>query len=147
VIRLSTKGRYAVRILVRIALAEDAAKPSRKQDIAKAEGMSGHYVEQILMKLKTAGLVRSHRGINGGFTLGKKPDKMTVADVLKVTEGSLSLVPCFTEGCYRIPFCATRAMWKKAGDALNSVLSETTIAGLVNEARLYESGKALTFEI
>ena len=146
-IRLSTKGRYAVRILVRIALADDATKPSRKQDIARAEGISAHYVEQILMKLKTAGLVRSFRGTKGGFTLEKSPDKITVAKVLNVTEGSLSLAPCFTEGCSRIPICTTRAMWKKAGDALNSIFSETTVADLANEARSHAGGKTLTFEI
>ena len=135
-----------MRIMVYMAL-HNGNSPVRKQDIARTEGMSEHYVEQILMKLKTAGFVRSIRGKQGGFALDRDPEKTTVFDVLKVTEGPVALVPCFTHPCSRIPICTTRSIWKKASDALNKVFSETTVADLAEEARRQKGSKSLMFEI
>jgi Rrf2 family cysteine metabolism transcriptional repressor len=135
-----------MRIMVYMAL-HNGNSPVRKQDIARAEGMSEHYVEQILMKLKTAGFVRSIRGKKGGFALDRDPEKTTVYDVLRVTEGPVALVPCFARPCSRIPICTTRNMWKRASDALNKVFSETTVADLAEEARRLKGSKSLMFNI
>jgi Rrf2 family protein len=145
-IKMSTRGRYATRIMVYMAI-HNGNSPVRKQDIARAEGISEHYVEQILMKLKTAGFVRSIRGKKGGFALDRDPGKTTVFDVLKVTEGSTALVPCFAHPCPRIPICSTRSMWKKASDALNKVFTETTVSDLAEESKRTKGSKSLMFEI
>ena len=145
-IRFSTKGRYATRILVYLALHNNEYSV-RKQEIAESEGISADYVEQILMKLKTADLVKSHRGVKGGFSLARKPDRITVADVIDATEGSISLVPCLNEDCTRASICVARPMWQKANDALMSVLSGTTIGEMAEQARNLYGSKSVTFEI
>lgn len=117
-LRISTKGRYAARILVYLALHEDSA-PSPKQEIADAEGISADYVEQILTKLRSGGLVRSHRGARGGFSLARAPGAITMADVLAASEGPIELVPCEGEECPRTSMCVTRMVWHEASRALD----------------------------
>jgi Rrf2 family iron-sulfur cluster assembly transcriptional regulator len=145
-IKLSTKVRYATRIVVYLAM-RDEKHPARKQEIAEAEDISGDYVEQILIKLKTLGLVRSHRGTKGGFVLARDPNKITVADVIKSVDGSIAIAPCVNEKCARISFCPTRPVWEKANAALVSIFSEATIGELAKEGRKLRSPKSWTFEI
>ena len=136
-----------MRIMVYMAL-HNGNSPARKLDIARAEGISEHYVEQLLMKLKIAGLVRSIRGKKGGFVLDRDPQKTTVFDVLKTTEGPVALAPCFGhQSCSRIAICTTRSMWKRASEALNKVFSETTVADLAEEARNQNGATSFMFEI
>jgi Rrf2 family protein len=113
----------------------DKAKPSRKQEIATAEGISVDYVAQLLMKLRAGGLVRSHRGVSGGFTLACDPNKVTVADILEAVEGPLSIAPCISRSCGRASICITQAVWKKANLALKAVLAATTLADMVRQTR------------
>ncbi len=131
---LSTKGRYAVRILVSIA-ARDGDGPVRKHEIAAAEVISPDYVEQILVKLKSTGLVRSHRGPRGGFTLARAPAEIRVLDILQAAEGPLTLAGCESKRCSRRAACVTRPLWQKAEQALAAVLSGTTLADLARDAR------------
>lgn len=146
-LKLSTKGRYATRIMVHLAQGVNGV-PVRKLLIARAENISPDYVEQIMMKLKAAGLVRSHRGARGGFSLARPPDAITVADVLAATEGPLLLAPCIeNEDCTRVTQCVTRDVWKRANDALEAIFSETTIARLVSEAKKLQHVTAPMFEI
>ncbi|MCX7047389.1 MAG: Rrf2 family transcriptional regulator [Candidatus Sumerlaeota bacterium] len=98
--QISTKGRYATRILYRMALF-GPDQPIRKVDIAEAEGLTPDYVEQIMTRLYAAGLVKSHRGPKGGFTIGKNPDEITVAEVLDATEGPIAIAPCIEGECAR----------------------------------------------
>jgi Rrf2 family protein len=130
---LSTKGRYATRIMIYLALHQDGP-PARKQEIADAEGISTDYVEQILLQLKTAGLVKSHRGVKGGFSLSSDPDRVTVADVLAVTEGSTELAPCRKENCARASDCVTRPVWEKASEAIKQTFSGVTIGDLARRS-------------
>ncbi len=131
--KLSTKGRYATRIMVQLAMREQTV-PRRKLEIAAAEGMSADYVEQILIKLKAAGLVVSHRGAQGGFTIAREPEKITVSDVLQASEGPLSLVPCSREPCQRETACVTREIWHSAEAALSELFDGCTIADLAEKA-------------
>lgn len=133
-LRMSTKGRYATRIMVYLALC-DPEVPARKQEIARAEGIPTDYVEQILTRLRTAGLVKSQRGAGGGFQLLRDPRNITVADVIRVTEGPLSLVACIDEGCNRSANCVTRSLWMEANDALVEIFSNKTIDSLAREAK------------
>lgn len=131
--KLSTKGRYATRIMVYLAM-HDPNIPRRKQEIAESEGISADYVEQILIRLKAGGLVVSHRGARGGFTISKSPEKITVRDVLQASEGPLTLVPCSSETCERDTACVTREIWIKAEEALAEVFDGNTIADLAEKA-------------
>lgn len=144
---LSTKARYAVRILVFLARREDTA-PAKKQEISEAVGISPDYVEQILIRLKAGGLARSHRGKKGGFSLARTPDKISVMDVIESTDGPLEIVPCLSsEECDRRPTCPTRPVWKQATEAMVAVFKEANIAGLTTDACKREKLGALTFEI
>ena len=109
--------------------------PRRKHEIAESEGISADYVEQILIRLKAAGLVDSHRGAKGGFTISGSPEKITVADVLQASEGPMAIVPCSKADCDRETACVTREIWKLAETALNEVFGGHTIAGLAEKAQ------------
>ena len=99
------------------------------------------------MKLKTSGLVQSFRGAKGGFALAREADNITVADVIKATEGPITLVPCQDEHCERSSICVTQPLWKEAADALRRVLSEKTIGALAREAQELEVSAAAVYEI
>jgi Rrf2 family protein len=144
---LSTKGRYASRIMVYLASRTDQSKPARRQEIAEAEGISLDYVEQILMKLKAALLVNSHRGAKGGHSLGRDPESITVADVLTATEGDLTLSPCLTEPCERMSACVVRPIWERANAALKNVFVSVTIAELAKQAIALRDTQVITFDI
>ena len=121
--------------------------PARKQDIAEAEGISADYVEQILMKLKTGGLVRSHRGTRGGFSLARDPAAISVSDVLTTVEGRIELAPCAAGECGRASVCVTGALWRRAGEALDAVFAGATVGALAEEARSAEAAEGHMFEI
>ncbi len=145
-LKLSTKGRYAVRIMVRLTM-RDSDRPVRKQEIATAEGISADYVEQILMKLKTAGLVQSHRGARGGFSLACDPQKTDVAVILRATEGPVALAPCTEGECQRSTNCVTRPVWERAAEAIESVFSSVTLGQLADEARRLQASEAPDYYI
>ena len=145
-LQISTKGRYATRILFRMAMF-GAERPIRKCDIAEAEGITPDYVEQIMMLLYAASLVRSHRGPKGGFSISKNPDEITVAEVLEATEGRTALAPCFDGTCKRMPKCVVRTVWQKANDSLNDIFKQTTIGDLCRQAEKMEKSGAGNFEI
>lgn len=145
-IKLSAKVRYATRIVIYLAM-RDEKHPARKQDIAEAEDISADYVEQILIKLKTLGLVQSLRGTKGGFVLARNPAKISVADVIKAVDGSIAIVPCINDKCGRIPFCPTRPVWEKANAALVKIFGGTTIRELAEEGKKLRSPKSWMFEI
>jgi Rrf2 family transcriptional regulator, cysteine metabolism repressor len=139
---LTTKGRYATRLLVYLATRQEGG-PVKKQDIAASEGITPDYVEQILIRLKAAGLVRSYRGKDGGFSLAVDPGALTVARVLEAMEGKMSVVPCLESGaCERAGSCSTRALWRKADQALKQVFAKATIGELAAGAR-----KGASFDI
>jgi len=105
----------------------DGDGPVTKQDIGQGEGISPAYVEQIMMRLKAARLIRSHRGRHGGFTLTRDAATITLAEVLQAVEGPVSISPCLYESCEREKNCPTRPIWRKAAKAVESVFSKATI--------------------
>jgi len=130
---VTTKGRYATRIMVYLA-AHDGAKPSTKDSIGLNEGISPGYVEQIMIRLKAAKLVRSHRGRNGGFSLARMADSISMGDVLRAVEGPVSPVPCLHERCDRAGACPTRPVWQKVAEVVESILDGTTIGQMARQA-------------
>ncbi|MGN0514273.1 MAG: RrF2 family transcriptional regulator [Lachnospiraceae bacterium] len=135
--RISTKGRYALRLMLDLAL-QEASHPVSIKDIAKRQDISEKYLEQIISVLNKAGFVKSVRGANGGYILKKQPKDYTVGMILRATEGSLAPVECVeleNGSCDRMSGCVTVMLWKKINDAVNEVVDNTTLADLVEWQR------------
>lgn len=131
--KVSTRGRYALRLMLDIAI-NSAARPVSIKDIAKRQDISDKYLEQIISILNSAGFVKSVRGAQGGYTLTRRADQYTVGMILRLTEGSLAPVPCVDEcpaPCDKIDNCATSEVWARLGKAINDVVDNITLADLV----------------
>lgn len=132
--RVSTKGRYALRLMIDLAM-NDTGKPIRIKEVAERQNISDKYLEQIIAVLNKAGYVKSVRGPQGGYILKKKPEEYTVGMILRLTEGSLAPVACVEEDitdCERQSGCATYVLWKKMNDAVNSVVDTVTLQDLID---------------
>lgn len=107
--------------------------PTMMQSIADSQGVSRKYLDTIFASLKSAGLVRSRRGIGGGHMLGKAPEDIKLSEVLRALEGPLSLVDCVgtPDLCNRSHRCVTRDVWSEVGQAIQDVLQNITLADLV----------------
>ncbi len=130
--KLSTKARYGIRALLDIAL-HDLEGPVLLREIAKRQDISRNYLEQILISLKAAGLVRSERGNRGGFILAKPPSEIRLDQAVQVLEGKISLVECVDDPkvCPRTSFCPTYELWGEVTAAMNQVLKSKTIQDLL----------------
>ena len=145
--KISTKGRYALRLMVDLAL-NNTGEPISLKDIARKENISDKYLEQIISVLNKAGYVRSIRGAQGGYKIAKDPSQYTVGMILRLTEGSLCPVACLeTESneCERCDTCETLQVWKDLNNAINKVVDSVTIADLV--ARHQESIENMDYSI
>lgn len=134
--KISTKGRYAVRVMLDLAL-HNTGECIPAKEIAKRQGISEKYLEQIIAVLNKAGYVNSVRGAQGGYRLSRAPEEYTVGMILRQTEGSLAPVACLeedTEECERCDTCATLAVWKKLYEAINQVVDNITVADLVKQS-------------
>lgn len=132
--KISTKGRYALRLMLDLAINQKAGEPVQIKEIALRQEISNKYLEQIISVLNKAGYVRSIRGPQGGYLLAKKPQEYTVGMILRLTEGSMAPVSCleFEENdCTRKNECVTLLLWKKLDDAIKGVIDSVTLADLV----------------
>lgn len=132
--RISTKGRYALRLMLDLALNE-SGKPVRIKEIAGRQEISDKYLEQIISVLNKARFVRSVRGPQGGYLLTRKPEEYTVGMILRLTEGSMAPVECVDDGiggCSRMDSCATSIVWKRLNDAVSDVIDNITLSDLVD---------------
>lgn len=131
--KISTKGRYALRLMLDLAV-HDADAPIRIKDVAARQNISDKYLEQIISGLNKAGYVRSIRGPQGGYQLAKPAHAYTVGMILRLTEGSLAPVACL-EGedniCDMKDGCATLRLWHQLDDAIKGVVDKVTLADLV----------------
>ena len=135
--KISTKGRYGLRLMTDLAVYHDQGLIPLKEIAARQE-ISEKYLEQIMMQLNRSGLVRSVRGAQGGYMLAKTPEDSTVGAVLRVLEGSLCPVDCVDGAgdCPRMARCATIGVWTRLKEAVESVVDHTTLADLAEEFRL-----------
>ncbi len=134
--RISTKGRYALRLMLDLALHNTGENIALKT-IAERQSISGKYLEQIIGILTKAGYVKSVRGSSGGYRLAKEPEEYRVGDILRLTEGSLAPVACVEEGtesCPKAETCVTLTLWRELNDAINSVVDHVTLADLVERS-------------
>ena len=130
---ISTRGRYATRMAVLLA-GRPAGTSMTKTEIAAAEGISAGYVQQLMMALRLAGVIESHRGREGGFSLSRPAEDITVAEILKAVEGDVVPAPCLAGSpCDRETHCPTRPVWEEAASLLNDLFSRTTIAELAKK--------------
>ena len=132
--KISTKGRYALRLMLDIAL-NDAKTPVRIKDIAERQQISDKYLEQIVSSLNKAGFVKSLRGPQGGYRKNKKPEEYTVGMILRLIEGSLAPVACLDDdinNCTRADRCPTLILWEKLYDAISEVVDNITLADLIS---------------
>ena len=131
--KISTKGRYALRLMLDMAL-NNTGNPIRIKDIAARQNISDKYLEQIVSVLNKAGFVKSIRGPHGGYKLTKRPEQYTVGMILRLTEGSLAPVSCLDDEvnmCDRQEECVTLILWRKLDDAIKSVIDNVTLADLL----------------
>lgn len=132
--KISTKGRYAVRVMLDLAL-HDTGECIKVKEIAARQSISEKYLEQIIAALSRAGFVKSVRGAQGGYRLTGSPEDYTVGMVLRVTEGSLAPVACLEAGkdtCERCDICETLEVWKELAKAIDAVVDGVTIADLAD---------------
>ncbi len=135
--KISTKGRYALRLMIDLAVNDTGENISIKE-ISKRQQISIKYLEQIISMLNRAGFVISERGANGGYRLAKAPEEYTVGMILRLTEGSLAPVACVENGknsCERYASCVTYKVWEKINNAVNNVVDNITIAQLAEEQK------------
>jgi len=133
-IKLSTKGRYGTRLMLNLARHyQNGSEAIILKSVSEEEDISIRYLEQIIIPLKIAKLVRSIRGAGGGYTLARDPKTINLCDILHVLEGSCSLVECVEdmEHCPRIHFCAPHEIWLKASNLLKDYFESVTLQDLL----------------
>jgi Rrf2 family protein len=133
--KLTTRSRYGTRLLLDMAQHYNQG-PIQLGDIARRQGISVKYLEQIIIPLKKASFIQSVRGPKGGHVLARPPAEITVAEIVALLEDGVSLVDCTenAEVCGRADTCPTRLIWKKASQAMFNTLEAFTLADLVEMA-------------
>lgn len=135
--KISTKGRYALRMLLDLAEHQNDGFIALK-DIAERQGISKKYLEQIVAILNRSDMLQTNRGFQGGYKLAKTPDKYTVGEILRLTEGGLAPVACLAHGtlnCDRSAVCATLPVWRGLDRVINEYLDGITLQDIVEQAR------------
>lgn len=131
--KISTKGRYALRLMLDLAL-HDQGNPIRLKDVALRQEISIKYLESIASVLAKAGYIRSLRGAQGGYLLKNSADQYKVGDILRLTEGNMAPVECLENeynSCPRSETCTTLRLWKELDAAVKSVIDRYTLEDLV----------------
>lgn len=134
--KISTKSRYGTRAVLEIALNRNERNLTRKQ-ISKNQEIPSSYLENILISLKTKGIIRTIRGPKGGYELAKEPEEITVFEIVNILEGPPDSIPCLADSneCTRSSICVTTDVWKKLQKVQEDLLSEITIKDLVEKTQ------------
>ena len=135
--KISTKGRYALRLMLDLATCDPNVFVTIKS-ISQRQDISEKYLEQIITQLNKAHFVKSARGAQGGYKLIKDPKSITVGEVLRLMEGSLAPVSCLEKGhmdCSRSANCVTLVLWKEIQDAIDNIVDHTTLADLIERQK------------
>jgi Rrf2 family protein len=134
--KVSTKGRYAVRVMLDLAM-HNTGEYIPLKEISARQNITVKYLEQIIGMLNRAGMLNSLRGNNGGYRLAKAPEEYTIGDVLRITEGNVSLAPCIDEGnqdCERRSGCVACSFWTGLDKVINDYIDSYTLADLMKRA-------------
>ncbi len=138
--RISSRGQYGIRALAVLATRYGQG-PVQAREIARAEGLSAKYLEQLLGRLRSGGLVRSVRGARGGYTLARLPHEINVREVLVLLEGSLAPVAC-VDGAGHGASCPAHGLWSGLFDTVLRYLDSYTLADLIGATPSEEAGRA-----
>lgn len=143
--KLSTKGRYGLRAVLDLALHSEEEAVSLSS-IAERQSISISYLEQLIAKLRKAGIVESKRGAQGGYSLAKPAEEISVGDILRALEGDLRPVDCAeiyggTSTCSSSDMCVTKFVWKRISDSIDAAVDALMLSDLVKEGKSLGSGR------
>lgn len=134
--KISTRGRYGLRILLDLAL-HQSDSPRMIRDIAESQQISEKYISRLIIALRQAGLVSSVRGAKGGYRLACPPADISILNVVEIMEGKISVVECVRapDGCSRADGCPARSMWSGINRKIEDALSGVTLQDIVDDYR------------
>jgi Rrf2 family protein len=136
---VSTRGDYASRALLSLALHDGGGQPTSVRDIAERTGLPQPYLEQILLALKGAGLVRSKRGVGGGYVLARPPEELTLGQIVSAVEGPIQAgdfgEPHQNGACDHEGQCVLLGVWSDVGEYMRRYLDSFTLADMVTQAQ------------
>ncbi len=137
--KISTKIRYGTRAMLELA-SRYGEGPIELGEIAKKENISLKYLEQVIIPLRSAGLVKSVRGSKGGYSLSKSPSEICLNDLVEILEGSINLTECLRDpkACQKSSFCVTRDIWKEVSEAIYQIFHGITLEEMVNRKKKKE---------
>jgi Rrf2 family protein len=146
-IRFSSRGEYGIRMMMDLARYYGRG-PQPLSEVARHEALSATYLEQLVGKLRRAGLVTSRHGAHGGYELSRPPAEITVGEVMRILEGPISPMICATEGktdilCEREPFCGATIVWERVRDSVAAALDSLTLADLTPRGPIGASRDAI----
>jgi Rrf2 family protein len=134
--KLSTKGRYGVKAMVDLCI-HYGEEPSSIKSISERQNISEYYLEQLFSPLRKADLIKSVRGAQGGYILSRAPKDITVSEIMGVLEGPIEISDCIEENndksCSNIDCCATRLLWSRIKESIDSVMESTTLQDMVDD--------------
>ena len=135
---ISTRAQYGMRALVEIAV--HGTEPVSLKVVSELQGISQHYLEQLIAVLRRAGYVESIRGAHGGYRIAKPLEQIDALEIVELLEGSFAPVSCIDDfdSCDRTGQCSTEGLWRQVDKAVRDVLSATTLADLVSERALLQ---------
>ena len=137
--KVSTRGDYAARALLSLALHAETDGPTTVRQIAERTGLPQPYLEQILLALKGAGIVRSKRGVGGGYVLNREPGSITLAQIIRAVDGPITLgdfgEPHTAGACDHEGQCVLLAVWENVGTAMRSMLEGFTLTDVAMMAK------------
>jgi Rrf2 family cysteine metabolism transcriptional repressor len=138
--RISTKIRYGTRAILELA-SHYGEGPIELKEIAKKENISLKYLEQVIIPLRTAGVVKAVRGSKGGYSLAKPPSEICLNDLVEVLEGPVTLTECLINpaACQKSSFCVTRDIWKEVSEAIFKIFHSITLEEMVNRRKKKEA--------
>lgn len=142
--KISTKGHYGVQAMFDLAQ-HFGEGPVSLKSVAERQGLSEHYLEQLIAVLRKAGLVKSVRGAQGGYILAREPADIKVGDIIRVLEGPIAPVECVnqedSDQCLKAEFCITRNVWEKVRISIEDVLDSITLADMCKDAEKAKMNK------
>ena len=146
--RVSSKAHYGLRMMTEFARGYGHG-PLSIAEVARTEHLPVAYLEQLAAQLRRGGLVQSTRGVHGGYSLARAPEKISVLDVVRIVEGEVAPVECVsvdyvTGSCMREGACASRGLWQRLKEMIDGVLSQTTIADLIADRSLMDQMAPVT---
>ena len=146
--KISTKIRYGARAMLELA-SRYGEGPIELKEIAKKENISLKYLEQVIIPLRMAGLVKSVRGSKGGYSLAKQPSEICLDDLVEVLDGPINLIECLKnpKACQKVSSCVTRDIWKEVSEAIHKIFYSITLEDMVNRKREKEGQTPSMYQI